>query len=267
LEAFDSVGEIHGRAKVLTKLANIHGLRGRRAAALADYDAALQLLWRVDDYTGIAHLLSHQAVFRMRDGETALAGQLLDEALALSRQVGGGRIEAQVRYRLAELHLLMDELDAAEHALRHVLSMIDEFDDRIGRAYVIYGLGAVQQRKGDLQGAERTYRQVCDLAKQTGERFIEAQAIHALGEIALANGRHTGAVAHLTEANRIFDELGVTIWSAKSLVVLAEAHVARGDTAAASHALDHSAGALALLDSSEAARWLDRVRQLRLAMV
>jgi tetratricopeptide (TPR) repeat protein len=222
LAMFDDTGDIHGRALVQRKWAEVDGFQGDSEGMLARYADSLAGMRQVGDRVGEAQVLTSLAGHRLDEGEFESARRLLDDASVICRQAHCPRVEAQVLGQLGDLDLATGQIDRAGRVLHRALSMVRDLDDRIGEARVLYSLGVVRHREGQLDSADRTLTHARTLAGQVCERLLEGQASYALAEVALAMGQRQSARRRLGSAERIFDELGSPLWRAKTLTLSAE---------------------------------------------
>lgn len=263
---FTADQNVHGCALVLRNWALVDGLLGNIEGMLAKYTEALETMRAVGDRIGEAHVLSHLAKFRIDEGETGAANEMLDEALAICRDVHCVRVEAQVLYRFAELYIVTDRIELARQALNQVLRIVRDTGDRIGEARALYGFGILRQREGRLDGAQTTLLHGLALARRLGERLVEGQGLYALGEIALVKGDNATARSRLEEAQRIFEELSSALWHARTLIVMSEIHVADGQFTAAWEDVDRAVMLLSGIHSKESEWWLARLEERKSAL-
>lgn len=87
-----------------------------------------------------------------------------DEAIALAERLGRRRELTEVRVILTRVVEELDDLDAAEEYLAHVLSKIPPDDPICIRVH--YMRGASRHRRGDLAGALERYREGAQLARR-----------------------------------------------------------------------------------------------------
>ncbi|HVD89975.1 MAG TPA: BTAD domain-containing putative transcriptional regulator, partial [Jatrophihabitantaceae bacterium] len=80
LAIFDADGNTYGQALTLRNAAVVDRLRGDFPAMLAKYENALTMLHAVGDLIGEANVLRSIAKFRIDEGETCVAAELLGEA-------------------------------------------------------------------------------------------------------------------------------------------------------------------------------------------
>lgn len=256
LDIFTAEGDEHGCALVLRNAAFVDRLQGRADDMRAKYAEALAKMRAVGDRIGEAHVLCNQARILIEDGAAAeQAGALLDEALVISRDVGCLRVEAQVLYRFAELHLQAEHLEPARESLNRVLRIVRDIGDRIGEAHALYGLGRVRHREGRLDTAETTMTHAHAAATRVGEPVVAAQSLYALGEIANAKGDRAVALTQLQAALAMFETLDAVLWQVRALSALAELWIADQNAADAQEALTKADKLLCALSPEEATGW------------
>ncbi len=258
---------VHGRAIVLRTWALVDRQLGNIEGMLDKYTEALETMRAVGDRIGEAHILSHLAKFRIDEGETGAAEEMLHEALAICRDVPCARVEAQVLYRFAELYIVMDRTELARQALNQVIRIVRDIGDRIGEAHALYGLGVLRQREGRLDSAQTTLLHGLVLARRYGDRQVEGQGLYALGEMALAIGDNAAARSRIEEALRIFEELSPGLWRARTLIVMSEIHAADGQFDAAREDGDRAENLLGGIHSKESTWLLARLEGKKSALL
>jgi tetratricopeptide (TPR) repeat protein len=179
---------------------------------------------------------------------------MLKEALELCQQAPCLRVEAQVTYRMAELHVSRDDLEDARQALHRTLRLVRDLGDRTGEAYALHLLGVVRHREGRLDNAHTTLMQALTLSRQVGDRWIEARSLYELGDIALTRAVPAAGAGYLAEAHELFEELDSALWLGKTLILMSEVHLTAGEAKLADAEVDQAATLLSTVDSPEAVR-------------
>lgn len=211
-ELFASAGHEHGLALALHFSALIDRLRGDAGPMYPKYLAALRHFRALGRRVGEAIVLSDLGRFWTDQKEYERAEKTLGDALAIVREAGSERPEAQMLHRLADVYLATGRVDLAARALGQVLAHVRAVGDLIGEAYTLCSLGSVHRRQGDLERAETTLGRALILARQVNEAFVEGQVRYALAQVALETGDGAAAAGHLGEADRIFTEVSSALW-------------------------------------------------------
>jgi tetratricopeptide (TPR) repeat protein len=191
--------------------AAIHDQRGAWAEALADYGEAQRLaegagdLFRVYLVKGLAGRAHAMA------GDPVRARGVLEEGLALGRQLGTTFVLAWTTTYLAACLLELDEPDRAEACAREALALAGTAGDKYGQFMASRTLGEVLTRRQppDLPEAERALDEALRLQQRLGTRPELARTLVALAALRRAQGRLDAARAHLTDAATAFTRLGM----------------------------------------------------------
>ena len=189
----------------------------------------------------------------------------MDEASLASESFSAGRLSGAALYRIAELHRLRGEFDAAEstyqqaaawgrsqpgHALlrlaqgnletanagiRRELAGVNKSDHRVRvlDAYITIVLAAK-----DVDAARPASDELLQIAKRHDAPLLDALAARATGVVLLAEQKTQAALAQLREAWKLFDELNAPYEAARTRVQLALAYRQLKDEDAATSELN-----------------------------
>jgi DNA-binding SARP family transcriptional activator/tetratricopeptide (TPR) repeat protein len=208
LRTFEKLGDVHGRALALSGLAFCDRMSGHRAHALIRYSAALADCRAVGEDIGAVDALGNMAQIQM-DGENyEEAERLLDEAFAQAEPLKARRIEAQLQYRVAELHRRTGDLVRAEQALGLVLDVVKAEGDLLGEAYALAGLGEVRIRQGCYDTAEANLVSALDISRHMDSNLVRGRVLLSLAELNLAKADREHASAIVGEGLVTFSETG-----------------------------------------------------------
>jgi DNA-binding SARP family transcriptional activator len=170
------------------------------------------------------------ALARLRDEE---AFGYLEQALAVRRELGDTRGEAQTAIGLGEGYLkVRGPGEEAVKYLRLATDLLRPTDMLSLRAIALNNLGEVYLDLGDLDAAEECCAEARDIWRETGG-YGEGHALHNLGRVYLALGRIDDAAASLTDAIDAHRTSGELAGQATALKHLGHARSAAGDLAAA----------------------------------
>jgi len=84
-----------------------------------------------------------------------------------------------VLYRLGEVYLRRDEIEAASRAFHSVLRSARDTGDRLGEAYALLGSVPCSGAWAGTPKAETSLTQVLPLAEAIRDRLVEARVLHA----------------------------------------------------------------------------------------
>jgi len=169
LEVSDASDHPNARAKALEAAGGVAYWLGDTVAAHGFYEEALTLTRQLGDDAAIANAAYNLAFVAETEDTIALATPLsqalLEESLALHR----------------------------------------ELSDRRGVAKVLWALGAASSRTGDVNVAEERYRESLAVFRDLDDRFMTGWALFELGALALKKMELASAYSLTTEALTIFD--------------------------------------------------------------
>jgi len=132
--------------------------------------------------------------------------------------------------------------------LEESLALHRELSDRRGVAKVLWALGAASSRTGDVNAAEERYRDSLAVFRDLDDRFMTGWALFELGALALKKMELASAYSLTTEALAIFDAVhdvtGIALGlDGLALIADAEGNLERGmRLAGAAAALQASGG-------------------------
>jgi predicted ATPase len=161
------------------------------------------------------------------DGPTTRA--LLDESVALYRQLGDERAALVTLNALAVACQLMGDLAAARTHLESVLREARRLGDADNVARGLNNIGSVAHATGDLAEARRAYEECRAAFEERGDRTGAAWALNQGGDVARDAGDRAEAGALYGESLRIFREAGDVDGVATALADLARLAREDGD--------------------------------------
>jgi ATP/maltotriose-dependent transcriptional regulator MalT len=171
-------------------------------------------------------------VARMR-GDYATSRSLLDEALAIHRELDDSRGLAESLFLLGGTDTFEGHHEAARSLLEEALVLYREVGDRQGAADSVGVLGLVGLSQDDYEQAHSLVEESRTLMRSVGDRRGFAKTLNVLGDIVLAQGDHAAAGELYEEAYKTFADLDDRWWLAWSLEGLAGVDAARGRLARA----------------------------------
>jgi tetratricopeptide (TPR) repeat protein len=194
---------------------------------------AAEVLERVDNPTGLAHVRLQLAGARWRSGALTEAKALAEQALPLWVELGDVRGEATTLVTIATTaNKLGDFAAAAEHYAR-ALERYELIGDERGQAHTLDLLGVVNEQRGDLHAAERQHLAAIELLRRLGHRPGLAHSLDNLGCVRQRLGQLDEAFANHTEARDLAVELGDRACEAYALNNLGNVYRIKGRLAEA----------------------------------
>lgn len=170
------------------------------------------------------------------------ARTLHDHAAALRQRIGDDRGAAADHQNVGLIAWDLGQLDEAAVHIDTALAM----NRRAGRHDVVatnlFNLGGLASTAGDMDRAARLYTEALRLYRAEGLHAEAADALHGLGRVDLARGDYPASLAWLREAAHQYRLTGPVAFEL----------AARGDAAAALHAMGEPQAALDELRAAEA---------------
>ncbi|GIG88757.1 tetratricopeptide repeat protein [Plantactinospora endophytica] len=200
--AHEPAGAIHipdlpGSAAAMT------WLRSERANLVA----CLQHAQRTEQRTRLVDLAASLATLLRRDGPWTDAASLLEQAVAVRRELGDRRGEAWNLAELGALRLVTGDYPQATRLQEQALAAFRALGDQSGEAAALGELGTLRRRIGDYQGATALHEQALAIFRVLGDRSREAYTLGEIGTVRLRTGDYPQASALLERALSIFEEL------------------------------------------------------------
>ncbi|MBN1890054.1 MAG: tetratricopeptide repeat protein [Thermoflexales bacterium] len=206
LEALALAEALHhaqSEAKTHKNLATLAARQGEWEEARLGWQQAGQYYERIGDRTNLTSLKVNQASTYNLAGQHRLAIVAAKEALALFEQLGQSYGRAVAAQNLAEAHLALGELEAAERFARQVIREEETTTMPDG----LRVLGEIRLARGETEEASDLIQQSIQIAQRNKDTFLEAYAWRALGQVHLAEGKDEYARAALDKALALFEGL------------------------------------------------------------
>ncbi|MBN1888583.1 MAG: tetratricopeptide repeat protein [Thermoflexales bacterium] len=199
----ETLRHTQGEAKTRKNLAGLAAQQGDFDQAEVHWKRAGQYYERIGDLTNLASIKANQAFMYNMAGQHQAAIRPAEEALALFEQLGQSYGRAVAAQNLAEAHLALGELEAAERFARQVIQEEETATMPDG----LRVLGEIHLARGQLQAAGDLIQQSIQVAQRNEDAFLEAYAWRALGQVRLAEGKDEQARAALDKALELFERL------------------------------------------------------------
>ena len=202
--------------------------RGNWTDCVTSHRVAVESVRKTADRLGEAWVLDRLgwSLARLRDEE---AFGYLEQALAIRRELGDTRGEAQSAIGLSEGYLkVRGPGEEAVKYLRHAADLLRPTDMLSLRAVALNNLGEVHLDLGDLDAAAECCAEARDIWREIGG-YGEGWALHNLGRVYLALGRVDDATTSLTDAIGAHRAAGDLAGQATALKYLGHARLAASD--------------------------------------
>jgi non-specific serine/threonine protein kinase len=164
------------RAKVLNRMGSLLIWQEDSERSQAVIEEALALGRALEDCDIIARSLTHlgrrAASFGPPEEGMREAIQLLEEALALRKQLGDRRGVANIHTQLAGIALGQQEYERAQHLGQEALTAYREIDDDTGATVPLVMLGMAAGEQGDTPRAVAFMRQGLEASRRLQDRRL-----------------------------------------------------------------------------------------------
>ncbi|HUT17858.1 MAG TPA: tetratricopeptide repeat protein, partial [Anaerolineae bacterium] len=172
------------------------------------------------------------------------AKRLLEERLAISRELDDDLAAARMLWLLGRVALRQGATGDAERYCREALSVSRRIDDDYDAAFALNFLGHTLYRRGEYAEARQSYEKSLALFVEMGQGWIIGRLHSHLGDAALALRQYESARQHHQHALSVYEDVGVywkeepvatgTSWGVPvSLQRLGDVALALGDLAEA----------------------------------
>jgi predicted ATPase len=198
----DELDNNHYRAEVALRFANYYDATSDFSAALIAAQNAVRWAEQAADPARKVEGLIAGAQALWRRGVYQEAQPQLEEALALARQRGNQRGEANSLHQLGTVLYFLGDPPSARNHLEQALSLRRALHDIAGEAGSLNNIVAVYHGLGDFAKAKECCEQSLNIYRMIGNRRDEATALnnlgvmrHTLGNFAAARDDHEHALA------------------------------------------------------------------------
>jgi predicted ATPase len=183
------------------------------------------------DVRAIGLMWAGSTIFFTGDYERSAA--LLEEALALFRQLGDMKHVASVLDRLSGPVGHLGDHARARALADESLALCREIGDRAGSLYPLSKVAWDEWKRGDRERGVRLTEEALELARETGDAWWTAELLHTLAEMAWEEGDLAGAAALGRECVSLAYELGNALTLVYGFGLLAVQAAVAGDRARA----------------------------------
>jgi tetratricopeptide (TPR) repeat protein len=202
----------YAEAVLYLERAIVRGERGEWAPALADFASAQQVAERVGDLFRVYVVKFFQGRICTLAGDPHRARALLEESLALSRQIGATFALAWQRSFLARALLALGERDAVPALCEEAIRLAEEVGDRFPLAVAH---GTLAEALGDAAApppeAARTHMlEAIRIHGEIGTRPELGRSYVTYARLLRALGKPVEAGEHLARAITMFHEMGMS---------------------------------------------------------
>jgi predicted ATPase/class 3 adenylate cyclase len=166
-------------------------------------------------------------------GDVAAAQRQLELALAVAREAGEGRIEAQVLNSLGALHGSQGRLQEARSYHGAALQIARDGGDLSEECAALNGLGTVHVDLGMTEEALQCFDMALQAARKAGDRRWECGVLGNLGGALFNQGKADEAARHFAATLAAAREIGSRTWEVSARCNLGALHHSQGELDAA----------------------------------
>jgi predicted ATPase len=220
------------RAKALYGAGSLDLRTGSTAVARALFEESMALYRELGDKQGLAESGVGLARSRYSSNEDTATRTLLEESVTLARQVGGWTL-AYTLQNLADFIETRGDSTRAYLLLEESMALYRELGDTHRLSRALNEMGRMELFQGNVTQATARGQESLTLARTLGNRLDIARALLRLAQTKSAQGDETQAVALLEESLALARELGTKLHIAEVLLTLGSLVLYQGDLARA----------------------------------
>jgi predicted ATPase/class 3 adenylate cyclase len=194
------------RARMLQGVGTIHVSRGEAATASRMMEEALAIRRELADTSGVVASLNGLSWLEVMQGDSPRAEAYASEALALGRELGDPRAAALSLNSLAFVALHRSDFARSRELFSEALELRQRAGDRRGMAYMRVNLAAVEALQGRLDLAATLVEDAATTLRELGDQMTGAWAHLTAARIERARGEDREALARLHAAIEIWRE-------------------------------------------------------------
>ncbi|MGI9001533.1 MAG: tetratricopeptide repeat protein [Pseudonocardia sp.] len=224
-------------AETLSLLAHAAGFDDDRATQRHLLEQALAVYREIGDWLGEANAVQALGEVALMQARYPEAGQRYEEALAVYREIGNRLGEANAVKALGDVALMQARYPEAGQRYEEALTVYREIGNRFGAANAVQALGDVARMQARYPEAGQRYEEALTVYREIGNRFGAANAVTALGDVARMQARYPEAGQRYEEALTVYREIGNRLGEADTMLSTARLAVATGDRHDADKAL------------------------------
>lgn len=202
--------------------------RGYLNEARQRYEEALEAATPIGRDPLRANLLVHAGVIAMWQSDYPAAARLMDQGLAVLRDVGDHQQLATALFTRGVLAVNQGDAETALSTLNEVRELLQAAEQEWFLAMTLLHLGNVALGRGDVPAARARMDEALTLATYIGSRWIAASAVNNFGEIARYQGDYDRAEQYYLESKDLFQNVGSSADIARAAHSLAYVALSRG---------------------------------------
>lgn len=213
-----------------------YGRLGDAAKAKSACESAEVAFADVGDLMGRARSLTRTANILVNQGEAQQALELRKRALQVARQIGSQKDVSGALINLGNQLADQGDLEAAKESYMQALAVSREIDFKKNILDIQNNLGTIYQSLCDFEGAKDVYEQSRRTAEAIGDKASTATAVYNTGSVLYQLGDLAAARSEIETAAATAQKLGLKSNASDWLMTLGDVKVAEGDLSAAEQA-------------------------------
>jgi tetratricopeptide (TPR) repeat protein len=232
LELAERANDDWGRGYARLCLLTVEEIRGNFRDALRLAQQALAIAQQNGFVPMLPRAMSSVGLCETRLGRPAEGLPLVEKALEIAISTRQRHAETPVRADVAEALLVVGDRERAMKAIRELLLIADEGEDRAWRAIGLMLMGDLFRAvTRDPDAAGRSYREARTLATELEMRPFVARCELALGVLYTSSGQTSVARQHLRVGRELCQEMGLDhfVEKAEAEIKAHRSDLARGD--------------------------------------
>ncbi len=208
LRIAEELGNLSGKATVLSNIGTIYHAQGNYPKALKRYEEALQIDEQLGDLSGKATVLNNIGEIYKAQGGYPEALKRYEEALQIEEQLGNLNEKATVLNNIGGIHKAQGSYPEALKRYGEALQINDQLGDLNGKATILSNIGGIHKAQGNYPEALRRYEIALQIDEQLGNLSEKATHLNNIGVIYETQGNYPEALKRYEIALQIDEQLG-----------------------------------------------------------
>ena len=208
LELSESMKVAHDHLLALNHLATLNITLGNLQEAEKHIESAFNLLEEKHIEREMAHTLFASGKLAFEKGEMIKAAEIFRKAMEIARKVNGLSLQHLILLQMAEVHLAMGSIDAAEEAAAASREIAEKTAMKPAGACSLFMWGMIHEKRGNIPRAEKEYREAIAMFEKLGTRYYLARALLYLGTLLRGTSEADKCKARAIE---LFDEMKIPV--------------------------------------------------------
>jgi predicted ATPase/DNA-binding SARP family transcriptional activator len=235
------LGDLHGACRALQVVATSAWSEDDLASAERDYRECLEMAREAGYRPGQGAALNGLAVVRWYAGDHDGASRMIDDSLAMFRELADSRELAPTILGIGEVLVPQPEIGTDRLVFQETFVPFQDVTCEVAAGYALANRGMIRRVVGELEAATRDMTDALDLFRTIGDERAIAHALGRLGNLATAEGDFAVARERLEACLAIRRRIGDSRGTGLAQGNLGNLAVAEGDPQRARILLEESA--------------------------